>query len=132
MRSLPSAADRRSAGTAFSRALVVNVIAGCTDAHAKNNSLMLERRSVRLAPLYDLLSYAAYSDGSASIDSAMSVGGDYRLRRISAAKLERAGAMFGVDAAEAAEIVDTTRKGLRPAVADELLLGLRKLPLALT
>ncbi|SDU85372.1 type II toxin-antitoxin system HipA family toxin [Jiangella alkaliphila] len=148
VRSLPLTADRRSTGTAFYRALVFNVIAGCTDAHAKNYSLMLEQRSVRLAPLYDLLSYAAYWDGSARLDSAMSVGGEYRLRSISAAKLEQAGAMFGVDRAEAAEIVDTTRKGLYPAfesaraavervrgtsalaVADELLFGLRRLPLA--
>lgn len=150
VRSLPLTADRRSTGTAFYRALVFNVIAGCTDAHAKNYSLMLEQRSVRLAPLYDLLSYAPCWDGSARLDSAMSVGGEYRIRSISLAKLEQAGAMFGVDRAEAAEIVDTTRKGLRPAfesaraaveqvhgksalaVADELLRGMRALPLAVT
>lgn len=45
VRSLPLTADRRSTGTAFYRALVFNVIAGCTDAHAKNYSLMLEQRS---------------------------------------------------------------------------------------
>lgn len=148
VRSLPLRTDRRSTGEAFYRALVFNVIAGCTDAHAKNYSLMLARRSVRLAPLYDLLSYAAYWDGSALIDSAMSVGGEYRLSRISATKLEQAGAMFGIDRDEAAEIVDTTRKGVYTAfesaratigvhgrsalaVADELLHGLRKLPLVI-
>jgi serine/threonine-protein kinase HipA len=149
VRSLPLTADRRSTGEAFYRAIVFNVIAGCTDAHAKNYSLMLEQRSVRLAPLYDLLSYAAYWDGSVRIDSAMSIGGEYRLGGISSTKLEQAGAMFGVDRAEAAEIVDTTRKGVYPAfesaraavemrgtsavaVADELLRGLRMLPLVIT
>lgn len=50
--------------------------------------------------------------GSASIDSAMSIGGEYRLGRISSAKLEQAGALFGVDRAEAADIVDATRRGI--------------------
>jgi serine/threonine-protein kinase HipA len=149
VRSLPLTADRRSTGEAFYRALVFNVIAGCTDAHAKNYSLMLEQRSVRLAPLYDLLSYAAYWDGTVRIDSAMSIGGEYRLGGISSTKLEQAGALFGLDSAEAAEIVDATRKGVYPAfesaratvevhggsaltVGDELLRGLRKLPLVVT
>lgn len=149
IRSLPLTADRRSTGEAFYRALVFNVIAGCTDAHAKNYSLMLEQRSVRLAPLYDLLSYAAYWDGSVRIDSAMSIGGAYRLGRISSAKLEQAGALFGIDKTESAEIVDMTRKGVYSAfesaratievhgrsalaVADELMRGLRKLPLVVT
>ena len=149
VRSLPLTTDRRSTGEAFYRALVFNVIAGCTDAHAKNYSLMLEQRSVRLAPLYDLLSYAAYWDGSTPLDSSMSIGGEYRLGRISSMKLEQAGAMFGIDRAEAAEIVDATRSGVYPAfesaratvevhgtsalaVADELLGGLRKLPLVAT
>lgn len=126
-----------------------NVIAGNTDAHAKNYSLMLERRSVQLAPLYDLLSYAAYWDGSTSIDSAMSIGGEYRLSNTLSTKLEQAGDMFGIDKADAAEIIDATRRGVYSAfeaaratvevhggsalaVADELLIGLRKLPLVLT
>jgi serine/threonine-protein kinase HipA len=149
VRSLPLTADRRLTGEAFYRALVFNVIAGCTDAHAKNYSLMLEQRSVRLAPLYDLLSYAAYWDGLAHLDSAMSVAGEYQLNRISPAKLEQTGTKFGIDRGTAAEIVDATRKGVYTAfesaratveahgdpalaVADELLRGLRKLPLVVT
>lgn len=107
---------------------------------------MLDRRSVRLAPLYDLLSYAAYWDGSARIESAMSIGGEYSLARISPAGLERTGALFGIGQEAAAEIVRVTRAGIysafesaRPsvevhgrsarAVADDLLRGLRALPL---
>lgn len=149
IRSVPLTADRRSSGEAFYRALVFNVIAACTDAHAKNYSLMLDQRSVRLAPLYDLLSYAAYWDGSVPLDSAMSVGGEYWLSKISPARLEEAGAMFGVERSDAAEIVDTTRKRVHPAfesaraaleddlgkaeigIADDLLRGLRRLPLVI-
>lgn len=89
-----------------------NIVAGCTDAHTKNYSLMLEGASVRLAPLYDLLTYAAYGDGQAKLDSAMSIGGDYSLRQISIARLQLAGKQFGVDAELAADIVDGVRVDL--------------------
>jgi serine/threonine-protein kinase HipA len=52
-RELLVAADRRPTARAFYDALVFNVISACTDAHAKNYSVILEGRSVRLAPLYD-------------------------------------------------------------------------------
>jgi serine/threonine-protein kinase HipA len=45
---------------AFLDALVLNWVIGGTDAHAKNYSLMLSAGSVRLAPLYDLISILPY------------------------------------------------------------------------
>ena len=146
IRSLPFDADRRAAAEAFYRAFVFNIVTGCTDAHAKNYSLMLDGRSARLAPLYDLLSYAAYWDGVARLESAMNVGGEYSLSRISVASLELAGKRFGVEMETAAEIVNGVRVGALHAfesarllieshgsaaldVADALLGGLRKLPL---
>lgn len=146
IRPLPLEADRRAVGEAFYRAFVFNVVAGCSDAHAKNYSLMLRGRSVRLAPLYDLLIYAAYWDGSARLDSAMSIGREYALWNISRSSLERSGKQFGVDAETAADIVNTVRIGAANAfestrpmidrhgnaaldIADALLSGLRKLPL---
>lgn len=146
IRSFPLTADRTSVGAAFYRAFVFNIVAGCTDAHAKNYSLMLDGRSVRLAPLYDLLSYAGYWDGSSRIDSAMSVDGEYAFDRISTRGLVRAGARFGVDDQEAVEIVEFTRRGMVEAfeaarvsvagydaearsIADDVLRGVRRLPL---
>ncbi|MFT4028671.1 MAG: HipA domain-containing protein [Protaetiibacter sp.] len=146
IRSLPLDADRRAVGEAFYRAFVFNVVAGCTDAHAKNYSLLLHERSVRLAPLYDLLSYAAYWDGSARIESAMSVRGEYSLRQITPAMLEQEGRRFGLDADAAGAIVDRVRAGLIGAfdearenvarygsdavdIADRVIAGLRNLPL---
>lgn len=149
IQSLPWEADRRATGEAFYRALVFNTVAGCTDAHAKNYSLILDGRSVKLAPLYDLLTYAAYWDGTAQIESAMSIGGEYAFAKISVADLQEAGKQFGVDREAAGEMVNFVRRGVmeafesaRPVVethggtaseiADELLNGLRTLPLVIT
>jgi serine/threonine-protein kinase HipA len=145
IRSLPIDSDRREVGRAFYRAFVFNVVAGCTDAHAKNYSLMLEGEYVRLAPLYDLVTHAPYWDGRTRLDSAMSVSGEYALDRIGIADLVAAGKQFGL-ASDAAEIVATTRAGIVEAfasareslrsptrevlgVADALMEGLLKLPL---
>ncbi len=144
--SLPRIEDRTAAAAAFYRAFVFNVVAGCTDAHAKNYSLLLDGRSVALAPLYDLLTYAGYWDGAARLDSAMSVEGEYALNRISFGALVRVGTRFGVVLDEAAEIVATIRDGMvdafevardsvqtfgadAVAIADAVLRGVRRLPL---
>ena len=146
IRSLPFAADRAAVGAAFYKAFVFNVVAGCTDAHAKNYSLMLEGRSVRLAPLYDLLTYAGYWDGTSRINSVMSVAGDYALDRISVRQLVEAGRRFGVPTPEAEGVVDSVRRGVVDAfatareslvrdvpaaapVADGIVEGIRDLPL---
>ncbi len=145
IRSLPFEADRIAAGEGFYRAFVFNILAGCTDAHAKNYSLLLSGPSVRLAPLYDLASYAAYWDGEARLNSAMNVGGEYGLEHIGETMLIAAGQQFGVGS-EAREIVEGVRAGMLEAfesacaeledlgsevreVAGDLLRGLRRLPL---
>lgn len=146
VRALPIRSDRLDVGESFYRAFVFNVVAGCTDAHAKNYSLLLDGSAVRLAPLYDLLTYAGYWDGQGRLASAMSVDGEYALDRITAAGLARVGAQFGVAPAAAASIVETTRQGVADAfelasaevisrapeaeaVVARVLSGLRELPL---
>lgn len=109
IRSLPFESDRRLVGEQFYRGFVFNIVAGCTDAHAKNYSLMLDGAAVKLAPLYDLATYAAYWDGQSSIESAMSVGGEYRFSRIGAADLGAAGKQFGVPADAADGLVQDAR-----------------------
>ncbi|TAJ46449.1 MAG: type II toxin-antitoxin system HipA family toxin [Herbiconiux sp.] len=148
IRSLPLERDRREAGRAFYQAFVFNVVAGCTDAHAKNYSLMLDGESVRLAPLYDLVTSAPYWNGEAGIDSAMSVNGEYAFARIGAEMLSKAGKQFGVGD-EAADIVAATREGIFEAfesaveglpesvknsrdIVDDLFSGLRALPLVIS
>jgi serine/threonine-protein kinase HipA len=124
---------------------VFNVVAGCTDAHAKNYSLMLRGERVRLAPLYDLVTYAPYWDGSARLDTAMSVGGEYALQRVSVRELVAAGKQFGVGQ-EAEEVVEAMRAGMVDAfakarahlnssshevikIADDVMDGLGRMPL---
>jgi serine/threonine-protein kinase HipA len=60
-------------------ALVFNVLIGNCDAHGKNYSLLYDSRAPRLAPLYDLVSTAAYDELTQrlamSIDGAKNLGG---------------------------------------------------------
>lgn len=52
--------DAEADVAAFLDALALNWVIGGTDAHAKNYSLLLSAGSVRLAPLYDLISILPY------------------------------------------------------------------------
>jgi serine/threonine-protein kinase HipA len=52
--------DAETDVAAFLDALALNWVIGGTDAHAKNYSLLLSAGSVRLAPLYDLISILPY------------------------------------------------------------------------
>ncbi len=55
-------------------AVVFNFLIGNCDAHGKNFSLLRERKAVRLAPLYDLVSTLAYPELSGEM--AMKIGGE--------------------------------------------------------
>lgn len=148
VKSLPFERDRRDVGRSFYQAFVFNVVAGCTDAHAKNYSVMLEGATVSLAPLYDLITYAPYWDGKTPLLSAMSVDGEYSLSKITAARLIEAGHRFGLGD-ESADIVDRARSAMVPAfesavenlpdhitksseVTDDLMRMLPQLPLVLS
>ncbi|MCX2746997.1 HipA domain-containing protein [Arthrobacter sp. MI7-26] len=116
------------------------------DARAKNYSLLLRGNNVSLAPLYDLATYAPYWDGTSRIDSAMNVGGEYSLERISRSNLAALGPKFGLSIDQANETVTEVSSGVVRAfesararlenqgpqvraVADDVLGGLVKLPL---
>lgn len=66
----------------FIQALVFNWLACGTDAHARNYALLLDHDSVRLAPLYDLNSHLAYSDGRAN-NLSMQVNGKFQAAAVS-------------------------------------------------
>jgi len=61
-------------------ALVFNVLIGNCDAHGKNYSLLYDSRAPRLAPLYDLVSTAAYDELTKTL--AMSVDGARKLEEV--------------------------------------------------
>lgn len=65
--------------SAFFDALVFNWLIAGTDAHAKNYSVLLSGRQVRLAPLYDVASALPYETIDLRDEKmAMSVDGEYR------------------------------------------------------
>lgn len=73
---------------AFLDALLVNLLIGNTDAHAKNFSLLLDGEGApKLAPLYDLVSARAYWPFKRKM--AMKYGGEYRGDRIRGRHLDR-------------------------------------------
>ena len=56
--------------------IIFNCLIGNNDAHAKNFSLLYGQNGIQLAPLYDVLSTAVYSDLTDSM--AMKIGSKYR------------------------------------------------------
>ena len=84
---------------AFVDALALNWLIAGTDAQAKNYSLLIQPDSVRLAPLYDLISVLPYPDSFPLEEQrlAMSVGREYRLTRITLRHWERLANMCDLD-----------------------------------
>jgi serine/threonine-protein kinase HipA len=68
-------------------ALVFNVLIGNCDAHGKNYSLLYDSRAPRLAPLYDLVSTAAYGELTPRL--AMSIDGAKELEEVGHAAWQR-------------------------------------------
>jgi len=95
---LPDGEDRRINAARFYDAIVFNLAAQGTDAHAKNYSLMLDGDRTRLAPLYDLGSHAPYpTRGGTPLTLAMSVDGEYRMNAVGIDALVKAGVKLGLD-----------------------------------
>ena len=75
--------DRQGDLDTFVAALGFNWLIAGTDAHAKNFSLLLGGRRVRLAPLYDVASILPYDEFDLrKIKLAMKIGGEYKLSLI--------------------------------------------------
>lgn len=64
------------------KVLILNILLGNTDCHIKNSSLIYNENltAIRLAPAYDMVSTTVYE--SAAKQMAMSIGGEYDIRRI--------------------------------------------------
>jgi serine/threonine-protein kinase HipA len=77
LRNAMPASPARDAVWRFIDALAWNWLAGGTDAHAKNYSLLLAPSQVRLAPLYDIASALPYGMHEKKLRLAMKIGGDY-------------------------------------------------------
>ena len=62
--------------------IIFNTLVGNSDAHGKNFSLVYSQSGIQLAPLYDVLSTAVYSDLSDKM--AMKIGSKYRFDELHA------------------------------------------------
>lgn len=107
--SFPVLTDRRAVARDFFAAFVFNVVIGGTDAHAKNYSLLLDGENVRLAPLYDLATFAPYRSEGQVVLLAMSVNGKYRSDSVSSQDLVKVGTRLRLSRDDASEIVEGTR-----------------------
>lgn len=102
----PSAAA--SVARHFLAALTANAALLNTDAHAKNYSIMLSGRSVRLAPMYDVLSIGAFLDQGAHPLFSMRLGGTYDLEQVFPETLIAQARSLGIPADTAEDIVNNT------------------------
>ncbi|PZF79398.1 HipA domain-containing protein [Jiangella anatolica] len=107
-KSLPLRADREETARDFFRGLMFNTVLECNDAHAKNYSLILVQDRVRLAPLYDLVTYAPYGRPTYA---AMQIGGEYEFAKIGEAQCLKAAKTLGVDQSWARDQLDALRRG---------------------
>ncbi len=83
----------------FVDALAFNWLIAGTDAHAKNYSMLLTARQIRLAPLYDLASSLAYPDMYLPrLRLAMKIGSEYRISAITGRHWRAFAVRNGLDA----------------------------------
>ena len=104
---------------ALLRAVVLNVLIGSGDAHAKNFSLLHHPSgALRLAPLYDLMSTLYYGDDRL----AMYIDSVQRTRRVTADRILSEAARWGLTRRRAsqiiADIIDRTPDAVALAMAE--------------
>ena len=107
------AQDQKAVAVAFFEALAFNVLARCTDAHAKNYSLILSGERVAMAPLYDLSSTVLY--GSDFNGSAMSINSKYKFSQITDGDLLYEAKKLRLDADWAQALVKAMRANIMDA-----------------
>lgn len=101
----------------FVQALIYTWLVCGTDAHARNYSLMLNGSNVALAPLYDLNSHLAYSDGTGN-DLSMSVAGTFRAASVRTVDWTRSAHELFVDPDWIREEVSRQAEQIRDALRD--------------
>lgn len=109
LRGLPVRDDREQVAWSFFEGLMVNTVLRCTDAHIKNYSVLLEGSRVRLAPLYDLATFAPHAAPGQVVRSAMRIGGEFRFDAIGERQCLDAARVLGLDLDRASAFV----RGLR-------------------
>jgi serine/threonine-protein kinase HipA len=141
----PVADDWQRASKDFFVGLMFNTLLECTDAHIKNYSILLSGEAVRLAPLYDLATFAPYERLDRRAASAMMIGGQYSYSAMSRKNLLDAAHQLSVAQDAANQVIDHIRNnavqafdqaradlhatGQAAAFADQVLEAVSGLPL---
>ncbi|MCF0104488.1 MAG: type II toxin-antitoxin system HipA family toxin [Eggerthellaceae bacterium] len=73
----------------FLSMLFFNYLIGATDAHAKNYSVLLDKRDAYLAPMYDVASILPYLNRERTVKLAMGIAGENRIGMVSSRRLVR-------------------------------------------
>ncbi|RII40912.1 type II toxin-antitoxin system HipA family toxin [Galactobacter valiniphilus] len=116
---------------ALAQLFAFNLLTAGVDAHAKNHSLLLSGKAVRLAPAYDLISaHGIWDEKRVQFKSSAAVryGKERRFRNISGRNLARAADTLGVPRAEFHEMLVQMQSQLPAAfeaAAAELPEGMR-------
>lgn len=103
---------------ALCRSIAYDWLVLAPETHAKNHSLLLSGRQVRLAPMYDVASILPYDAHPRKVKLAQKVGGEYRATVIEARHWERLAREAGVDPAWVHDMVLDLADRL-PAAMDE-------------
>ena len=90
--------DLDDARRALADFLIVNLVAGAPDGHAKNISLLRAPTGNRVAPLYDLATGLAYDARNVDRSVALSIGGQRNPSRIRRHQWEKAARTLGLEA----------------------------------
>ena len=112
MRVLDGSSNAQADRERFMRACAFNFVVLGIDAHAKNFSILIDHTGYRLAPLYEIISAAAY-DTYRYDRMAMKVGGEYRWRWIAQRHWERAAQECRFPVAETMRILAETIQQVR-------------------
>lgn len=95
---------------------VFNFLIGNTDNHIKNLSLLYgnDLKTIRLAPAYDIVSTMVYE--SSTENMALSIGGDYSIRKITEESFAKEATKAGLGVKMAMKRLDTLRKNFVEAL----------------
>lgn len=95
---------------------VFNFLIGNTDNHIKNLSLLYGKdlKTIRLAPAYDIVSTMIYESSTENI--ALSIGGDYSIRKITEESFAKEATKAGLGVKMAMKRLDTLRKNFVEAL----------------
>jgi serine/threonine-protein kinase HipA len=103
---------------AAAKAAVFHFLVGNADAHAKNISLLYEPEGIRLAPLYDVVSTAAYPE--LSQDLALAIGDEFAPQAIGPTQWSDLAADFGLGRRQFAQVRGQLAETVRQRAADLL------------